>query len=162
MTERTQKSRGNVVFVSAFLLILTLGFFTAGAVTEPGMEISQWTPQQPKWGDSLEVTYNPGAPKAAFAPGDEVFAIYFFPPRDRKGWVRLEKKGDVLKGRIPIEKDTGYITVHFITREGWDRNAQLGIMVRRTDGQPARGAYRQEMLNSFSPEKDCCLALGSL
>jgi peroxiredoxin len=152
MILRAQKSRPYAVSVFALILTLTLGLIAAGSITKPAAEITTWTPQQPKWGESLEVTYDPGAPKAAFLPGDEVYAIYFFPPSDQKGWIRLEKEGDVLKGRIPIEKDAGYITVHFITREGWDRNAQLGIMVRRTDGQPARGAYRQEMLNAFSPE----------
>ncbi len=125
------------------------------ALTQSSAEftpIARHSPAQPKWGDTLELVYDPAAPNAAFALGDEVYAIYNVSPGSKQGWIKLEPRDGVLAGSLPIEQGAGYLTLYFITREGWDSKAGLGIMVNRKDGKPARGAYHQEMLSAFSPD----------
>ncbi|MBN2266544.1 MAG: TlpA family protein disulfide reductase [Candidatus Aminicenantes bacterium] len=126
---------------------------SAPAQDEPtNAPVARYSPAQPKRGEMVELTYDPGAPNAVFTVTDKIHAIYFFFPGGKKGHVQLEPKGDLLSASIPVAHGTGYISVYFITMEGWDRNAQLGIMVYGPDGKPARGANHQEMMMQFAPD----------
>jgi peroxiredoxin len=118
----------------------------------PKVPIARYSPTQPKWGERLELTYDPAAAGAAFTSGDAVYAIYSVFPGGEQGHVKLEAKEDLLSGSLPINEGTGYVSVYFITMEGWDRNAHLGIPVYGPDGKPARGANQQEMMTTFAPD----------
>jgi peroxiredoxin len=115
-------------------------------------QLTKIVPEKPKWGDILEITYNPAAPRAVFAPADDVYALYFVYGPEKRGWARMDKSGAVLTARIPVEKNASFITISFITMERRDTSAGLNVMIFRPDGKPARGAYHREMLQNFSPE----------
>jgi len=115
-------------------------------------QLTKIVPEKPKWGDILEITYNPAAPRAVFAPADDVYALYFVYGPEKRGWSRMDKSGNVRTARIPVEKNASFITISFITMERRDTGAGLNVMIFRPDGKPARGAYHREMLQNFSPE----------
>ena len=153
-----------------WILGILIVFMSAGVVEQiharPGAEagnstdsqsasnapLLQWSPAQPKWGEPIEISYDPKAPKAAFGIGEEVFAIVGISPGDRMESVKLERSGDKLAGRLAVPKDAGFMTVYVISLEKWDTNAQGGIMIYGDDGQPARHAWRGKMLDEFSPD----------
>jgi peroxiredoxin len=117
-------------------------------------QIAKMTPEQPKWGDTIQVTYDPKAVGASFLPGDDVYAIFHISLEDGvdQKWVKMRKKGEVFFGKIPVEKGMAYLNVYIITLENWDQKAILSAMVDREDGVPARGANQQMMISS-SPEE---------
>jgi len=145
------------------VLILGLGiFFALGSVVPAGElagtgSIVSLSPVEPRWGDTVVVTYDPGAPKAAFALGDEVFLSFYLKPRHDIRTVRLEREGSVYVGRVAVEKGASFFQGFIVGRHRHDRNADLGVMVFRSDGTPAPGAWHQKLVSDFSPETylDC-------
>ena len=110
------------------------------------------SPAEPRWGDEVVVIYDPGAPKAAFALGDEVFLAFYLKPRHGIRTVRLECEGSVYVGRVAVEKGASFLMGFIVGRHRYDRNAALGVMVFRPDGTPAPGAWQQKLNSDFSPE----------
>jgi peroxiredoxin len=119
-------------------------------------QIAKMTPEQPKWGDTVRVTYDPAAEGAAFLPGDEVFAIFHI--RQEKGadqkWMKMEKTGEVFSCGIPISEGMGFLRVYFVNKEDWDQKATLSSMVYREDGLPARGANQEMMVQAAKEYQD--------
>jgi peroxiredoxin len=114
-------------------------------------QISKMTPEKPKRGESVVLTYDPSAKGAKFFPGDEVFALYGFlhPDLLEKGWVRMERKDGLFRADLRIPDGAGFLTVYFITMDGWDGKADLSGMVYRKDGVPAEKAWHGKMLSDF-------------
>ena len=131
-------------------------FMTLGAAAGAGAIVS-YSPAEPRWGDTVVVTYDPGAPKAAFALDDEVFLVYGQPPRFAMRRLKLEREGDVLVGRVAVEDGAAFLRAYIVGRHRYDRNSALGVLVFRPDGTPARDAWHQKLLFDFSPETymDC-------
>jgi peroxiredoxin len=119
-------------------------------------QITILSPEKPKWGDTLRVTYDPGAEGAAFLPGDEIYAIYVVHTKNgpSQKWKKMEKKGNLFFCKISIEKGLAFLNFYFITMEKWDSKADVSTMIYMEDGTPARGAYNQQM---FAPSKEECL-----
>ncbi len=116
-------------------------------------QIAKITPEQPKWGDTVRVTYDPAAEGATFLPGDEVFAIFhiFLEKGVAQKWAKMGKTKGIFSCDIPVDKGTAFLSVYFIDRENWDRRAMLSSMVYRKEGLPARGA-NQEMMSHAAKE----------
>ncbi len=117
-------------------------------------QVATITPEQPRWGDKIRVTYDPNAEGAAFLPGDDVYAIYHISREngvDQK-WLKMKKKGEMFFSEIPVEEGMAFLSIYFITLEHWDSKAILSVKIDRKEGVPARGANQQMMLSS-SPDK---------
>ncbi len=114
-------------------------------------QISKMTPEKPKWGDPVVLTYDPSAKGAKFLPGDEVFALYAFtkPDAHETGWSRMERKDGVFRTDLRVPDGAGFLTVHFITMDGWDGQADTGGMINRRDGTAAEKAWHGKMLSDF-------------
>ena len=138
--------------LSRWVLLLFSGLFLwplAGRA-----QIAKLTPEQPKWGDTIRVTYDPNAEGASFLPGDELYAVYHISCEkgvDQK-WLKMKKTGERFLSEIPIEEGMAFLSIYFITLENWDRKAILSAKIDRKEGVPARGANQQMMLSS-SPDK---------
>jgi peroxiredoxin len=119
-------------------------------------QIAQITPEQPKWGDTIRVTYDPRAEGAAFLPGDDVYAICHIYLEDGvvQNWTKMEKTGDVFSCEIPVKEGMAYLNIYFITLENWDRKADLSEAICRKEGVLARGANQQMMLSSSDEYMD--------
>lgn len=132
--------------------ILFLGLSLPGWLCGQAAVLS---PAQPKWGDTLRISYNPAAGSPALAPGDQIYAVYFayFKDSSRQKWVGMEKDGQRLRAEIPIEKGMAFVTVYFLTLDTWDRKTSASTMVYRPDGMPAEGANQNAML-SLGSERD--------
>lgn len=152
--------RSWALFTGFLCLAATVATLTgAAAMAAPGTPASAplspiitWAPEAPKWGETLVVTYDPKAPKAAFAIGDEVYLLCGLSPLDSVRVVKLEREGAVLRGRLTIEPGTGFVSAYVIGRYAWDMGARVGAMVFRPDGQAAPQAWQQNMLDGFSAE----------
>jgi peroxiredoxin len=133
------------------LLLLSGSFFLPVAGQS---QIAKMTPEQPKWGDTVRVTYDPNADGASFLPGDDVYAVFhiFLEDGTDQKWIELQKTGEVFFGEIPVEKGMAYLNIYFITLENWDQKASLSATVDRKERVPARGANQQMMISS-SPEE---------
>ncbi len=114
-------------------------------------QISKMTPEKPKWGDSVVLTYDPSAVGAKFLPGDEVFALYAFtkPDSHESRWMRMERIDGLFRADLRIPDGAGFLTVYFITMDGWDGKADIGGMIYRRDGMAAEKAWHGKMLSDF-------------
>jgi peroxiredoxin len=137
-------------FIFGLGLVTILGPVAAAA--EGAGAVVLYSPAEPRWGDTVVVTYDPAAPKAAFALDDEVFLVYGQPPRFAMRRLKLEREGDVLVGRVAVEDGAAFLRAHIVGRHRYDRNGALGVLVFRPDGTPARDAWHQKLLFDFSPE----------
>jgi peroxiredoxin len=117
-------------------------------------QIAKISPEQPKWGDTIHVTYDPKAEGAAFLPGDDVYAIchIYLENGVAQKWNKMEKTGAVFSCEIPVKEGMAYLNIYFITLENWDRKADLSAAVYRKAGVLARGANQHQMVSS-SPDE---------
>jgi peroxiredoxin len=139
------KKGANCIFLLLGLLFLSL-------ICQA--QVAKINPEQPKWGDTIRVTYDPRAEGAAFLPGDDVYAVFQIPLEsgvDQK-WIKMNKIGEEFMGESPVEKGMAYLYIYFITLESWDRKALLSTKIYREEGVPARGANQHRMISS-SPDK---------
>lgn len=135
--------------VGCLMVMLSVLFFLPGS---GHAQIAKMMPEQPKWGDTIQVTYDPKAEGAAFLPGDEMYAVLYIYLEEgaEQKWVGLRKTGDVFSGEIPVEKGMAYLNIYFITLENWDQKASLSVAVYREEGILARGANQMMMISSSS------------
>jgi peroxiredoxin len=137
--------------VGFLMVMLSVSLFLPGSGYA---QIAKMTPEQPVWGETIQVTYDPKAEGAGFLPGDEVYAVLHISLEGgaEQKWIGLQKTGDVFSGEIPVEEGMAYLNIYFITIEKWDQKASLSAAVYRKPGVPARGANQQMMISS-SPDK---------
>ncbi len=142
-----------IKFTKASLLLI-IGLILSPLVCRG--QIAKLTPEKPKWGDTVRVTYDPAAEGAAFLPGDEIFAIYhiFHEKGADQKWMKMDKTGGEFSCGIPISKGTGFLRVYFVNKEDWDQKAMLSSMVYREDGLPARGANQEMMVQAAKEYQD--------
>ena len=114
-------------------------------------QIAKMIPEKLHWGESAVLTYDPAAKGAKFLPGDEIFALYTFLNADSytKGQLRLERKDGPFRAELPIPDGAGFLTVYFITMDGWDEKADLDGMIYRKDGVAGAKAWNGKMLSDF-------------
>ncbi len=136
--------------VGCLMVLLSMSVFFPGSGYA---QIAKMMPEQPKWGDTIQVTYDPKAEGAAFLPGDEVYAILHISLEEgaTQKWIELRKTGELFIGEIPVEKSMAYLNIYFITREKWDQKTSLSAAVHREEGVLAQGANQQMMISS-SPD----------
>jgi hypothetical protein len=105
------------------------------------------TPENPKWGDTVRVTYDPAVKGAKFLPGDTIYCYQEleFPKFSKKSWAKMEAKDGRFTSNIKIAEGSSFIYIFFITVDGWDQNADLRSMIFRRDGAPAEGAWTREL-----------------
>ncbi len=130
------------------ITILALTFFSEDAYSQ----IVKIEPEQPRWGQTLIVTYNPKAEGARFSAADEVYAVghlFFSDHSTKKVWAKMNKVADVFKYELLIEDNLAFATFYFLTLDDWDARATAGTMIYRSDGIPARGAYERKMTSPY-------------
>jgi peroxiredoxin len=105
------------------------------------------TPDKPKWGDTVTVTYDPAVKGAKFLPGDTVYIFYDlkFPEVSKPGWAKLAVKDGIFQYDIKIPEGASFLSMFFMTMDGWDSNAMLRRMIFRHDGVAAEGAWQGDM-----------------
>lgn len=117
-------------------------------------QVARITPEQPKWGDTVRVTYDPNAEGAVFLPGDDVYAAFQIRLEngvDQK-CIEMRKTGDILTAEMIVEEGMAYLDIYFITLEKWDQKTSLSTMIELKEGVPARGANQHQMVSS-SPDE---------
>jgi peroxiredoxin len=143
--------RSNVVIqVSAarsFSILLAAVLILSSALSAAGGP-AKLTPENPKWGDTITVTYDPAVKGAKFLPGDTVYIYYTlkFPEFSRNGWAKMDAKEGAFKWDLRIPERAGFILVNFMTMDGYDQNADLRSMIFRPDGVAAEGAWQWKMV----------------
>jgi len=125
------------------LAVLTLGVFGQAVTTEPA---------RPKWGDTLKITYDPKAPGAAFTLDQEVrvtvYQVISGTDEPKEQTVTMTRSGSVLICEIKVEADVGNIQISFFRPpDKYDSKSRQTLMVYRSDGQPARGAWLTQAMS---------------
>lgn len=113
-------------------------------------QIVQVTPQEPEWGDTICVRYNPKAKGAKFLIGDDVYlsTIVSFPKKGESRCYKMKRRGELFEYKLPVKRDASFISFYFLTLDdGWDKNAITWVMVYKEDGVPARGACIEKMFH---------------
>jgi len=105
------------------------------------------TPENPKWGDTVTMTYDPAAKGAKFLPGDTVYACYDLKllKSSMTGSVKMELKDGKFTCDITVPEGASFVYIDVITMDGWDTNAHLSSMIFRRDGVPAERAWMWKM-----------------
>ncbi len=118
-------------------------------------QVAKIAPEKPKWGDTITITYDPGAAGASFLPGDEIYASWAVMAGGsvEAGWTRMEKKGGVFECQVPVRDGAGYFSAYFVTMYSWDSHALVGTKIYRKDGVPAQDAWHAEMTSSIEESK---------
>ncbi len=145
--EATSRAFLLVSFAATFLGVL-------GAVASAAGQIAEITPKEPRWGDTLQVAYNPQVDSAKFLSGDEINVVYhvFWADSSQQKNAKMKKVGQVFQFRMPVTEDLAYLTFYFVTASDWDLNAVVSTLIYRPDGSPARGANLHKMTSPFLTE----------
>ena len=133
-------------------LVLFLGFFLWPRAGQG--QIAKMTPENPKWGDTIRLTYDPTSEGAAFLPGEDVYAVCHIRLEngaDEK-WIKMKKESDLFTGEMTAADGMAFLNIYFITLESWDRKASVSTMIFRDDNVPARSANQHQMVSS-SPDE---------
>jgi peroxiredoxin/tetratricopeptide (TPR) repeat protein len=111
-------------------------------------QVTAINPAQPRWGQTLTITYDTAAAGAKFTTDDDVYVALrlSFPGHSENASARMTKTGKLFKVEFPIKESLANIAAHFIAPRGsndggWDEAAYTTAMIYRADGKPARGAY---------------------
>src|SRR5262245_38529785 len=111
-------------------------------------QVTAINPAQPRWGQTLTITYDTAAAGAKFTTDDDVYVALrlSFPGYSENASARMTKTGKLFKVEFPIKESLSNIAAHFIAPRGsndggWDEAAYTTAMIYRADGKPARGAY---------------------
>ncbi len=107
------------------------------------------SPAQPRWGQTVTITYDTEVAGAKFTTDDEIYVSLrlSFPGYGEITSARMTKTGKLFKAEFPIKENLSNIAAHFIAPGGgskdggWDETAFTTAMIYRPDGKPARGAY---------------------
>jgi peroxiredoxin len=134
------------LFISLTVVFVLL--FAASAAGGP----AKLAPANPKWGDTVTVTYDPAVKGAKFLVGDTIYIYYElkFPEFSKNGWAKMAAKDGTFLCDIRIPEGASFIRMDFMTMDGWDQNAVLGSMIFRKDGVPAKGAWLWKMAWDYS------------
>ena len=110
------------------------------------------TPDNPKWGDTVTVTYDPMVRDAKFQPGDTVYIYYQlkFPGFSKNGWAKMDAKDGTFQRDIRIPQESSFVYMDFMTMDSWDQNANLRSMIFRQDEVPAEGAWQSRIWTDAS------------
>jgi thiol-disulfide isomerase/thioredoxin len=108
-------------------------------------QIATVTPEQPKWGNTLQVTYDPSSPGAQFRLTDPVWAastIYFEDYSARRLAAPMTSSGNRLRYEVVIPDGACLFKIEFVTPHDYDPKATATVVVFEPNGKPARDAYR--------------------
>lgn len=106
-------------------------------------QVSRLEPAQPRWGQTLVITYDSATQGAKFSAADDVYGYVRlkFPDHFEHFALRMAKVGKQHRAEFKVKDSVAEIGVHFITLGGgWDEWAYTTAGVYRADGQLARGA----------------------
>jgi peroxiredoxin len=117
-----------------------------------GAQVAKLTPEKPKWGDAVTVTYDPTARGAKLLPGDVIYVQYEleFPELSKHGWAKMAVKDAAFSWNIQIPEGASFLYVFFLTMDSYDQNTDVRSMVYRRDGVPAEGAWMWKIAADFS------------
>jgi peroxiredoxin len=132
------------------MVLLSISFASVlifSAATSSAEIPTKISPEKPKWGESLTVTYDPNTKGAKFLPGDAIYVYYTlqFPEFSKTGWAKMDVENGLFKCAVTIPQGASYIYLSFLTMHGDDPNAYLRKMCFRQDGVPAEGAWQAQI-----------------
>ncbi len=109
-------------------------------------------PENPRWGDTVTVTYDPAVTGAKFHPGDTVYACYELKLQSssRAGYLKMDLAEGRFTGAMVIPETAAFVFFDFMTMDGCDTKARLNSMVFRRDGIPAERAWLWKMSTDSS------------
>lgn len=138
-------------YAMRLLSVLFLALAGVGATPSQSPQeqpVVTFAPEQPKWGDTVTVTYNTRAKGAKFSPHDDVFVVAMTRYEDhseKKVSGRATVKGHLLEFSFPMKEGSAYAFAEFITLTQWDKDNDARFMVYNRDGKPARNGSMNMM-----------------
>ncbi len=118
-------------------------FIVLGLTGKTFSQIVRIEPAEPRWGQTITISYDPKAEGAKFKPTDEIYLNLYLGYYDggQELFVKMIKVGEVFKFEVALKENLSNLQGFFYTMaDGNDNKATLRTAVYRTDGQPARGA----------------------
>lgn len=108
---------------------------------------AKFSPEQPKWGTILTVTYDPKSEVAKLSPRDEIYVAAWlrFPEHTERWHAKMQKIDGRFESEFSVDANLSYVTFYFVTVNAIDSKATLSTLIYRSDGIPARGAYQHSM-----------------
>jgi thiol-disulfide isomerase/thioredoxin len=100
-------------------------------------------PERLKWGESLQLTYDPSAKGAQFRLTDPVWAsltVYFEDHSTKRIAGAMTVVDGRLQYRVTIPEGACSVEIAFVTAHDYDAAASSTVVIARPDGRPARGA----------------------
>src|SRR5258707_12977799 len=74
-------------------------------------QVASVKPDQPKWGDTLTVTYNAHAPGAKLSATDEIYvqAKWAYPDSSRDQISKMNKVGDLFTAKFNVQPNLAHV-----------------------------------------------------
>jgi thiol-disulfide isomerase/thioredoxin len=100
-------------------------------------------PDRPKWGETLQITYDSSSPRAQLKLSDAVWAsstVYFEDYSAKRLAGAMTVADGRLQYRMTIPEGACFLKIAFVTAHDYDAAASASVIVSRLDGRPARDA----------------------
>lgn len=127
---------------------LVLFLFCMTGLARPAA--SSFAPENPKWGDTLTVTYNAAAASAKLRGKRDLYLVYFvdYPDYSERQWTKMKKAGAVFTATIKVAEPVAVYSFHFVSSDDYDSAAFQTAYVSTRAGKPARGANAFKLGNA--------------
>lgn len=111
-------------------------------------QVIDFTPKQPRQGQTISVTYNPAAPGAQLKDQPALYVVWSASTIDygssKQSWP-MRRDGALWRADIPVEGTTAAITFFVVADDAWDSRASTSTVIYGNDGNPVRASLQTTM-----------------
>jgi peroxiredoxin len=121
--------------------------------TQSFAQVVKFSPESPKWGDTVTFTYDSKSEGAKFTVNDDVYVVVTVRGEDyseKNLSGKMKRNGDAFVYDVTIDEPAAFIIASFITLDKFDNKNSAKFMVLNRSGKPARNA-RFNMIYSQNP-----------
>jgi peroxiredoxin len=143
-------ARGLSGVVLQFLAVFLFLFFVSN---QSFAQVVKFSPESPKWGDTVTFTYDSKSEGAKFTVSDDVYIVVAVRGEnytEKNLFGKMKRNGDAFVYEMMVGEPTAFIIASFITLDKFDNKNSAKFMVLNGAGKPARNA-RFNMIYSQNP-----------
>jgi len=136
--------------ISRISIVLILALVSTAASRSMAQH-SRLEPRQPRWGQTVTVTYDPASAQAKLRQSNDLYLVVemIFPLENSFRSFRMKREGSRYEASFEIPSGLSALRLHFLTLDGdWDQSAFQSAAVLREDGKPARGAAQSKIIGA--------------
>lgn len=119
-----------------------------GSMFQVSAQVIDFTPKQPRHGQTITVTYNPAASGAQFKGEATLYVVESINTMDHgsshQHWP-MRRDGALWRADVPVGETTAAITFFVLADDAWDSGVSPSTVIYGDDGNPVRGSLHTTM-----------------